>query len=312
MNENKIAIGVDVGGSHISCKLYDLEENKLLNDSFFSLPIDNTGSTDAILETFEKLLKPVMSGLDANELAGIGMAFPGPFDYLNGIGLFTGENAKYIHLNQVNLREEFSVRLNLQQERIRFINDATAFALGEYFNGALQKASRCLAITLGTGFGAAFLSEGIPVIRDNSVPGEGCLWHLPFEEGIADDYFSTRGLISRFESSSGQKVEGVKEISAFYQENESARSVFTDFGDKLARFLSPWMLSFRVERLVIGGNISRAYSHFEVPLKKELDHTGMQVDVRPSTLLEDSAFIGAAVLLRDAFYEGIKEQLKYM
>jgi glucokinase len=310
MELRRLAIGVDVGGSHISCKLYDLKKNRLLRDKLFSQPINNSGDKDEILDTFEELLKPALSDLRKTDLAGIGLAFPGPFDYVNGTGLFTGENAKYIHLNRVNVRDELSARLDIHPGSIRFINDATAFALGEYVNGTLQQTGKCLAITLGTGFGAAFLSAGIPVIKDKTVPSEGCLWHLPFEDGIADDYFSTRGLISRFETNSGQKVEGVKELSELYNENEYARSVFTDFGYKLACFLGPWIKSFEVEKLVIGGNISKAFSKFEEPLNREL--AGEGVEINPSILLEDAAFIGSAVLLKNAFYRAIKEQLKYM
>ena len=310
MDAKRLAIGIDVGGSHISCKLYDLMNNKLLSDGLLSQPIDNSGEKDEILDTFERLLKPLWSDLHMKDLAGIGMAFPGPFDYVSGIGLYTGENAKYMHLKGVNIRKELSRRLDIQPESIRFINDATAFALGEYFNGTLQKVAKGLAITLGTGFGAAFLSDGIPVIRDKSVPRAGCLWHLPFEDGIADDYFSTRGLISRFETSAGIQVQGVKEISELYPENAYARRVFTDFGCKLARFLRPWIERFGVEKLVIGGNISKAFSRFEGPLRVELDRKEMKI--HPSSLLEDSAIIGSAVLLKNEFYAAIKEQLKYM
>lgn len=312
MEEKRIAIGVDVGGSHVSCRLYDLMENRLLTNSLFNQPIDHAGSANDILNTLEDLLRPALSEIEINELAGIGLAMPGPFDYLNGIGLFSGENVKYIHLNQVNIREELSKRLGIQTDAIRFINDATAFALGEFFNGDLQKASRGLGITLGTGFGAAFLSHGIPVIRDRAVPKEGCLWHLPFKDGIADDYFSTRGLLSRFASRAGYRVEGVKQIAALYHENKFARSVFTEFGIELARFLSPWVRSFKVEKLVIGGNISKAFSLFEIPFGEELRKEALEIGVRPSGLLEDSASIGAAVLLKNEFYSSIKDQLKYM
>ena len=305
----RYAVGVDVGGSHISCKIYDLSEGLLLDNSFNSVDIDNSGSKEEILNSFEELLQPVLNRINKKEMAGIGFAMPGPFDYLNGIALFSGENAKFVHLNQVNIRQELSKSLDLPEEHIRFINDATAFALGEYFNGALRNSTRSLAITLGTGFGSAFLSNGIPVITENTVPDQGCLWHVKFEGGIADDYFSTRGLVSRFEKLSGLQIKGAKEISDLSEQNEFARNVFQDFGTKLAQFLSPWIESFGIERIVIGGNISKAYTLFKDDLQQNLN---TKIKVNSSQLLEDSAFIGAAVLLKDEFYESVHEQLKHM
>ena len=305
----RYAIGVDVGGSHISCKIYDLIEGLLLDNSFTSVDLNNSGSKEEILNTFVELLQPVLKKINKEELAGIGFAMPGPFDYLNGIALFAGENAKFDQLNQVNIKQELSERLALADVNIRFINDATAFALGEFFNGMLKGSSNSLAITLGTGFGSAFLSKGIPVITENTVPYQGCLWHLKFEEGIADDYFSTRGLVSRFENESGLKIKGAKEISDLYEQNEFARNVFHDFGAKLAHFLSPWIKSFGIERIVIGGNISKAYTLFNDALQQNLN---TKIEVNSSQLLEDSAFIGAAVLLNDEFYDSIHVQLKHM
>ncbi|WP_321279925.1 ROK family protein [Marinifilum fragile] len=312
MDTRRYAIGVDVGGSHISCKTYDLAERVLLEDSFRCIKIDHSGTKEEILNRIEELLSSVLQDVDKKNLAGIGFAMPGPFDYVNGIALFSGENAKFIHLKQVNIRKELSIRLALEEEKIRFINDATAFAIGEFFNGELRNSSKSLAITLGTGFGSAFLSSGIPVITEDTVPKEGCLWHLPFESGIADDYFSTRGLVNRFESSAHLKVQGVKQIAELYNSHASAQHVFDDFGKKLAQFLTPWIKSFEVDALVIGGNISKAFSLFQDPLEQELQKQDIKLKTESSQLLEDSAFIGAAVLLEENFYSTIKDQLKYM
>lgn len=308
----KYAIGVDVGGSHISCKVYNLQERELLNNSINSVEIDNSAGKEEILNKFEQLLGPVLKEIDKNELAGIGFAMPGPFDYLNGIALFSGENAKFIHLNQLNIRQELSKSLSIPEENFRFINDATAFALGEFFNGALHNSTKSLAITLGTGFGSAFLVDGVPVINENTVPDQGCLWHLKFEDGIADDYFSTRGLVSRYEKASGIKINGAKEISLRYEHDETARNIFLDFGKKLALFLTPWIQSFQIEDIVIGGNISKAFPKFENALQEELKQKDIQIRIEASELLENSAFIGAAALLNNEFYETIQEQLKSM
>jgi glucokinase len=312
MTNDQLSIGVDVGGSHISCKVYNLSEKKLLHNGLLSMEINNQGSADEILIVFEELLHACLSKIDQAQLAGIGIAMPGPFDYKNGIALFSGENAKFVQLKSVNLRTELAKRLVIEEKKIRFINDATAFAIGEYFNGFLKGTDKSLAITLGTGFGSAFLSKGKPVIESASVPKGGVLWNEPFETGIADDYFSTRGLIARFNALSGAKVQGVKEIADIHASNEYAKHVLDDFGTQLANLLSPWLKGFEAEKMVIGGNISKAFYLFEKSFKKQLSKLGVYTETSPSCLLEDAAFIGSAALLDEDYYKAIEQELEQM
>jgi len=312
MSKRKIAIGVDVGGSHISCKTYHLVSKQLVVGSLRSLPINNAGSLAEIIDSFKQLLAPVVINIAKDEMAGIGIAMPGPFDYYKGVALFSGTNAKFTQLNKVNMRRALAESLGLAPDFIRFINDATAFAVGEYFNGSLQGTNTSLAITLGTGFGAAFLEKGIPVIEDARVPKEGCLWYLPFAEGNADDYFSTRGLTKRFNALSGQAVEGVKAIADQHNTNSEAKAVFHDFGFKLIDFLKPWLQSFSVEKLVIGGNISKAFALFQGSMSTALKQEKLDVAIASSELLEDAAFIGAASLMDNDFYQSIEAELKHM
>jgi len=84
-------------------------------------------------------------------------------------------------------------------QAIRFMNDASSFAVGEAWIGNAAGYKRSLFITLGTGFGSAFLEKGIPVVERDDIPPMGCLWHLPFRDGISDDYFSTRWIIKQYD-----------------------------------------------------------------------------------------------------------------
>ena len=113
---------------------------------------------------------------------------------------------------------------------------------------------------MGTGFGSAFIKDGLPVVDGEQVPEQGCVWYIPFEEGIADDYFSTRGLIKRFYESTGKQLAGVKEIADLAISDLAAKALFNDFGEKMGIFLNPWIQKFEMEVLVIGGNISKSAS----------------------------------------------------
>jgi glucokinase len=310
--KKQISIGVDVGGSHISCAAYDLTNKELITESVSHTSLNNQGTKEEIIDAFGRLLRLCIAKIESENLVGIGIAMPGPFDYVNGMGLFTGANAKFQSINEVNLRAEIQENLGLTNIPIRFINDATAFAIGEYFLGKLKGGKQTLGITLGTGLGSAFLSHGIPVIVEDTVPENGCIWHLPFENGIADDYFSTRGLINRFYKRSGIKVNGVKEIAALTNENSKVKELFNDFGQKIALFLSPWVKKFKVEAIVFGGNISKASYLFNDAMNEQFKKEGLQVRIEYSDLQESAAFVGGAQLLSDEFWKSVKEQLRYM
>lgn len=312
MKNKHISIGVDVGGSHISCAAFDLSNGMRLRGTIQSIPLNNQGTKEEILDSFLGLIQTCINQIGEENLAGIGIAMPGPFDYVHGIGLFSGDNAKFQNLNGVNLVVDLQKRLNLPDAPIRFINDATAFAIGEYFSGKLKNVKHSLAITLGTGLGSAFLLEGIPVMSEDTVPENGYIWNLPFENGIADDYFSTRGLLKRFYEKTGIKVIGVKEIAELANENKDAIELFKDFGEKLIAFLSPWLAKFEAEAIVFGGNISKASYLLKGAMLNQAREEKLQLEIHFSELEETASFIGSAYLLQEDFWQLIQGQLKYM
>ena len=84
----------------------------------------------------------------------------------------------------------------LPHQPISFYNDATCFALGEAKSVHHRDYERVLALTLGTGFGSAFIDRGEIISDRSDVPSGGMLWHCPYDaNSSADDCFSTRGLI---------------------------------------------------------------------------------------------------------------------
>ncbi len=311
--DTKLAIGVDIGGSHVSCMAYDLTRKTLLKNTHAENDLDNHGQPSEIIEAWGETIKQTMDLAGNSQVAGIGFAMPGPFDYVKGISLFTGQNGKYENTYGMNVPVELRKYLSLTGDfKIRFINDATAFAIGEDQVGKARDFENSLSVTLGTGFGSAFIKNGFPVVEGAEVPGNGCLWHLPFEDGIADDYFSTRGLINRFEKASGEKLQGVKQIAELAGTNPLARELFNDFGTKMGLFLKPWVENFGIEVFVMGGNISKAYHLFGSSLNAYLEQAGLKMEVTISELKETAAFIGAATLVDDKFYEKVLPALAKM
>jgi glucokinase len=311
MNKN-IAIGADIGGSHISCAAIDLLTGKILRETLTERAVNNQARANVIIGVWSEALSGVLSKVPLEKVKGIGFAMPGPFDYVKGICYIKGV-AKYENLYGLNIKDNISNSLNVPAGfLIRFMNDASSFAVGEAWAGSAAKFTRSLSITLGTGFGSAFISNRIPIVDGPDVPKLGCVYHIPYLDGIADDYFSTRWFISRYKSITGKELSGVKELAELAATDKVVRDLFTEFGDKAALFLAPWLKKFKAEILVIGGNISHAYSLFGDVFEARLKKENCKCEVALSKLKEDAALMGSAYLLDDDFWKSVQHALPLM
>ncbi len=309
----KFAIGTDIGGSHISCALIDLEKETIIPGSRAMLEVDNHASASAILNTFARALSRPLGLVEKETLAGIGFAMPGPFDYARGIALFTPEVAKYEHLYNVDVATALKEILAVGNECVlRFLNDASCFALGESWLGEARGFDRSVAITLGTGFGSAFIKDGIPVVEGTDIPPDGCFWHLSYKGGIADDFFSSRWFNREYKGKTGKTIPGVKELSDRWQTDPQSRELFTQFGTDLGRFLAPWLKLFDAGVLVIGGNIAGSYNLFGNYLEDSLKKQNLHFRISLSGLKEDAAITGSARLLDDNFWQRVKHLVTKM
>jgi glucokinase len=310
--KQKYAVGADIGGSHITCALIDLEHQMILPETRVTIPVDNTASADVILDVWSEAVGEAILGIAIDELAGVGFAMPGPFDYVKGIALFERVE-KYLGLYGINVSEGIRSRLKLPARiPFRYMNDATAFAVGEAWMGVAEGTRKSMAITLGTGFGSAFIDEGIPVVERKDTPPLGCVWHLPFKDSIADNYFSTRWFVKQYADLSGETMPGVKEIADIARKDPKVAALFAEYGEGIGGFLGPWLNTFQAEVLVIGGNMAGASDLFLPAFEKALADLNCSTRIAWSELKEDAALIGSARLLDPAYWFKIERLIEKM
>ena len=310
--KKSIAIGTDIGGSHISCAAVDLVSGNILRDTLSERSVNNQAQSKDIIDVWADALSGALNKVPFEDVKGIGFAMPGPFDYVKGICYIKGV-AKYENLYGINIADAIAKTLNVPEEfLIRFMNDASSFAVGEAWAGSAVSSTRSMSITLGSGIGSAFISNRIPIVDGPQVPGLGCVYHLPYRDGIADEYFSTSGLLGRYKSLTGNELKGVKELAASASSEKVIMDLFSDFGDKLALFLSTWLKKFEAEILVIGGNISHAYNLFGDVFENRLKSEGCSCMVALSSLKEEAALLGSAYLLDDVFWKSVQHALPLM
>lgn len=192
----------------------------------------------------------------------IDLAFPGPFDYKNGICLLQGLD-KYDALYGCNLRRAFYEISGLLEQKIQFINDAAAFALGEMAFGQATQAGRALFVAVGTGCGSAFgvngflAEEGTP-----GVPPNGYFYNAPFRDSCVDDYISRRGLEKLSGEMLGVPLDGRALAERIAAGDERAKACFRCFGEQLCDALQPQIEAFCPDTLCMGDRLWQARHYF--------------------------------------------------
>ena len=301
-------IGVDVGGSHISSAAVDDKNFKIIAGTYFSGAIDNKAPKEDIFSKWAAVIDKTIEKTQAQETVAIAFSMPGPFEYETGRAMFAG-NDKFEALYNVSIPEEFSDYLNAENVNFRFLNDASSFGIGSVLvNDLDKKAKKVVAITLGTGFGASFLEDIVPISNGENIPEDGCLWDKKFQDAIADDYFSTRWFIRRYQEHSGIKVtDGVKEIAS--KKDSFSEKVFEEFAQNFSEFLLPFLKNFGAEALVLGGNIAKCHSRFLPKVKEIWKKQDFEIEFIVLENTEESSIVGTSYLFNEAFWN--KMNLKH-
>lgn len=294
MGQNRYVVGADIGGSHICAAVVDLETGALLGEPV-SIPVDSSARATEILDAWAEGLREAVrqSGVCVESA---GLAIPGPFDYVRGISQIRGVN-KFDRIFGLDVAASLRSRLyGTGIESFRFVNDASAFALGECLGGAVRDVDRVVVLTLGTGVGSGFVHNHRLVENGPEVPPNGWVYCLPYESGIVDDSFSTRWICARYYELTGHRVEGAREVAERCPREDAAMQLFSEYGQRLAGFAGPLLERFHSRTLMLGGNISRAFPYFQAALLQQFAADGRHIEVHTSKLLDKAALIGAASL----------------
>ncbi|WP_413800905.1 ROK family protein [Streptomyces iranensis] len=302
---------LEVGGSHVTGAAVDLDRGRIADGTRRRLPLTPGVGPEEFLTTLAEAangalsVPPAISATAAPDARGIrgtwgdtwGIAVPGPFDYARGIARYHGVG-KFAALDGLAVGDLLTPRLNPRPARLRFLNDASAFALGVRHT-AHAESRRLVAVTLGTGVGSAFLDRGTIVEDDPRVPPEGRVDLLTVDGRPLEDTVSTRAMTARYTDRTGRPVDGLRELTALAADNDAtARDVITSALRALGAALAPWLTAFETDTVVFGGSITAAWPLIGPPLTAGLTHH----DPRLARLTlsvpddgEDQALLGAAV-----------------
>lgn len=285
MDNNKV-IGIDIGGSHITAGIVDLKTRKLENNTLIRRHVNSKGSAEEILDTWVNVIEQLFSAFPLTQKK-IGIAMPGPFDYVEGTCLIKGVD-KFESLFNLNIKKLLAEKLQISNANILMMNDASCFLKGEVFGGAAVNCDNVIGITLGTGLGSARFHSGQTF--------EGHLYSSPFKDGMSEDYVSNRWLLKRYRDITGNEAKNVKELCEKIAAEPRIKILFVEFGKNLGKVLCGYVQKHNCETIVIGGNIANAWELFISETKSILDTLPKKVEIKKAQLGEESALIGAASL----------------
>jgi glucokinase len=159
----QVVIGVDIGGTFSKYGIVDHDGNVLIEGSIPTDIHDNVSDYQKSLhEALEKALAKFKGSI---ELKGIGFGAPNA-NYYKGT-IEHAANLKWKGI--VHFVELFKKHYNLP---IAITNDANAAAIGEGIYGGAKGIRDYLVITLGTGLGSGFVSNGELIYGFNGFAGE--------------------------------------------------------------------------------------------------------------------------------------------
>lgn len=188
------AIGIDIGGTFTKFGLVDIEGNVMMEGSM------NTYSHRDVHSYLESLSREIYTLLDQMsepfEIKGIGIGAPNG-NYYKG----TIEHAANLHWKDIVpfvelFREYFDLPMVLT-------NDANAAAIGEKVFGGAKEVNDFIVVTLGTGLGSGFVTQGKLVYGHDGLAGE--LGHTNVYPDGRQCNCGKRGCLETYASASGIK-----------------------------------------------------------------------------------------------------------
>lgn len=277
---------LDIGGTHVTSALVDgglvVEKHQ-----------ESLDSSGSCAELIAQIVAAASQVRGVGDGATWGIAIPGPFRYAEGIGDFRGVD-KFHAFQDVDVGSQLRSRLPWSPRSLRFINDAEAYALGEWH--AHGRPDRLICITLGTGTGSGFIAGGRVVRTGQQVPRGGDLHTQIWGGKPLEETVSRRAIRRHFTARSGI-VDDVRGIAQRCRSGDAlAGEVLDDAMGALGAVLGHWVDAFSADSVIVGGSMSLSWDIFGPRLGAALSRNCLrQPFYGPALLVEAAPLLGAAI-----------------
>jgi len=240
--QDKVVIGVDLGGTNVTVGRINGMELEQLEKTFISAKTDNPQVViDEITETIKKVL--------TDNVVGIGIGVPSLVDAETGV-VFDVQNIpswKEVHLKTI-IEKKFNLPVFIE-------NDANCFAAGEKFFGKAQEVDNFVGLIVGTGMGAGIFINGHLYAGQNCGAGEFGM--LPYKDSIFESYCSGQYFMDNYDCKGEELYNRAK------NGDQEALTIFDDFGRNLGVGITAILYALDPEMIVLGGSVSKSYEFFK-------------------------------------------------
>lgn len=245
MTRDSRTVLLDVGGTFIKC-----EDGR-------QVPIRSAGSREEISGALRAAVGPV------GDLAALGVAIPGPFDYRNGVFLM---KHKFAAVYGCGFRELAGIPDGFPAV---FLHDVNAVLEGAVAGMGLE-GENCALVTLGTGLGFSVAMKGKVLCNEQGSPARG-LWNKPWEGGILEDRISARGISGAYAKLSGESGLSAFEISQRARSGDAAAlQTYEETGALLGSMLKAEVKELGLGTILMGGQISKSLDLMEGRIREAL------------------------------------------
>jgi len=281
-------IALDVGGTSIKSAV--ITPHKLVTH-FETEELDCHESKEAILRALDRTIRDHLRKLDPAVGYHLAIGFPGPCDYEAGICKIEPSLTKFENLYGVCITNELrSMLLDKPPLSITFENDASAAIFGEVMIGGGKNLNRIMGITLGTGIGSCFISDNSIVTSGVGVPENGWLYNLTFNDFLADDIFSIRGVKARL-TLEGIHCDDLRELDL---NDRIVKAVLAEWAQDLSSFLLPHAQNFKADGILLAGGLSILFKAFLQDAFRN-GEIGLKVLYPDDQEAQTSALVGLAI-----------------
>ncbi|PLX18670.1 MAG: glucokinase [Marinilabiliales bacterium] len=198
----KLAIGIDIGGTSIKYGVLTEDGEVKLKESF---PTKEFKEVDDFINYLSERIKHSLAGLKSDhKLVGVGIGAPNGNFYRGTIEHAPNLNWKGI----VPLADLLSKKIKVP---VYLTNDANAAAMGEMTYGGAKNMKNFIMITLGTGLGSGFVANGNLILGQDGFAGE--FGHTTVFHDGRECGCGKKGCLETYVSATGIKRTVVKLLS---------------------------------------------------------------------------------------------------
>ena len=158
----ELALGIDIGGTNTAFGVVNRRGEIIAKGS---MPTTGHSSAHHYIAALEEVLSPLVSQTNRHNFAGVGIGAP------NG-NFFTGDIVFAPNLPWQGIIPMARLVSDALGLKATLTNDANAAAIGEMTFGAAKGMKDFILVTLGTGVGSGFVSNGQMIYGHDGFAGE--------------------------------------------------------------------------------------------------------------------------------------------